>query len=283
MEAVVLEVNTPVLNKIICPKCKEPRIIDEFHRDATRASGRQSICKYCRNSRRNGLVRERFGIESQVCVTCGKDKALNKHYTKQMGASGILLGFSKECKTCADKNRLKKIEGIMGRELVKINLFPEDEVNLFMNKYPVKSDKVPFPIAPMFMCDLCGNWEYPDRIKKYGERKICLHCFPVKGSIPKPNFKELHVEDYTSLKDLLKQIPKIEAFKEYSKEDFKIEASVTTEDKRVYSIAVIHFNPEKGINNTLAMHTEFSYDTMLERVYGRLTEIKNYNSFDWVD
>jgi ribosomal protein L32 len=258
-----------------CIKCHEVKDIKHFHRDPTRKSGRKSICRECYNSKRNSKARK--DIPVQVCQECGKTKYM-KSFSKLFGGSGEFLAYSIKCKSCGDKKRTEGIKHLLEKELVKINLFPDDG-KLYENKYPVRSEGVSFTPVPMRMCDVCGHWEYPDRLRGLHDRCTCTACDPSEPV----RYKELALDDYLGLKVLLDALVTLPEFNKYPVTSFKLEASMRMSDRRFYSIAVIHFDHEKGINNTLAFHTGFLYLDVVVKLNESLKEIKNYDPMDWVD
>lgn len=109
-----------------CPKCKETRLLSEFHRNPARYDGRTSYCRYCRITPKAKEREELLPKGMYRCTRCGEIKPLVGFSKNSLSTSG----YMSKCKECDNElrrqRRLDNIEEERRKDRAR-NLLRHDE------------------------------------------------------------------------------------------------------------------------------------------------------------
>lgn len=96
-----------MIKKKKCSKCKEPKTLDEFHNDRSKADGKTTQCAECINKRANLAKKEKRDVERKtreaIKPKISKDKILCNRDGSMISKSKCLPGCNDACIPCENK------------------------------------------------------------------------------------------------------------------------------------------------------------------------------------
>jgi len=84
----------------ICTKCKNEKLLNEFHKDKRSNDGLMSWCKSCRSNYNKSINNNQMPLQKQ-CFKCGLKKDSNQFYKDKRSNDGLVSW----CKSCRSKNQ----------------------------------------------------------------------------------------------------------------------------------------------------------------------------------